>query len=196
MQHSEEHQQEPLADLISRCREGDLAAFRLLMESQQRYAYAVAFRLLHDTDNAQDVVQEAFIRVWNNLGRYRPEVKFTTWLYKIVINLCYDRMKMESRRKRWLGYFGGTREQEEGVHGRDLATDIENADLRTHILREAKSLPPRQRLVFHLRDIQDFSLEEIAERAGMSIGTVKTNLCYARRKIREAVIHWEGGQQE
>ena len=107
---SESDQEEnPAAELISRSRRGDLSAFRLLMESQQRYAYAVAYRLLHDTENAKDVVQEAFIRVWNNLDKYRQEVKFTTWLYKIVINLCYDKMKMESRRKRWLKLFGGGR---------------------------------------------------------------------------------------
>ena len=187
-------EEESAAELVLRCREGDLSAFRLLMESHQRYAYAVAFRLLHDTENAQDVVQEAFIRVWNNLGKYRPAVKFTTWLYKIVIHLCYDRMKMDSRRKKWLGYFGGTGEPDEAIQGRDLAGDIENADLRGHILCEAQKLPPRQRLVFQLRDVQDFSLEEIAVMAGMSIGTVKTNLCYARQKIRAAVTQMQGGE--
>lgn len=189
-----EQDENPAAELISRSSRGDLSAFGLLMDSHKRYAYAVAFRLLHNTENAEDVVQEAFIRVWNNLQAYRSEVKFTTWLYKIVINLCYDRMKMESRRRKWLGYFGGDREQDV-AQSHDLVEDIENADLRRFILGEAKKLPPRQRLVFLLRDVQDFSLQEIAEKTGMSIGTAKTNLCYARQKIRVAVTQREGGLQ-
>ena len=195
MQKSSESEQDSAAELISRSVGGDLPAFRLLMESHQQYAYAVAFRLLHDTENTKDVVQEAFIRVWNNLHAYRREVKFTTWLYKIVINLCYDRMKMESRRKRWLGYFGGLTAGDEVAQGPDLDEEIGNADLRRSILLEAKKLPPRQQLVFRLRDVQDFSLEEIAEMADMSISSAKTNLCYARRRIRIAVMHMRGGEK-
>ncbi len=184
----------PSAELISRSRGGDLQAFRLLMESHQRYAYALAVRLLHDKENAEDVVQEAFIRVWTNLHSYRRDVKFTTWLYKIVINLCYDRMKTESRRKRWLRYFGGLAGTDEVAGGTDLDEAIGNADMREKILTEAKNLPPRQRMVFHLRDVQDFSLQEIAEMAGMSVNSVKTNLCYARRRIRQAVTPVRGDQ--
>ena len=195
MQKSSESEQDSAAELISRSVGGDLPAFRLLMESHQQYAYAVAFRLLHDTENTKDVVQEAFIRVWNNLHAYRREVKFTTWLYKIVINLCYDRMKMESRRQKWFGYVARLSEDDKVAQGRNLDEDIENADLREHILCEARKLPPRQHLVFHLRDIQDFSIEEIAEMASMSVSSVKTNLCYARRRIRVAVMNMQGGLQ-
>jgi RNA polymerase sigma-70 factor (ECF subfamily) len=173
--------------LIARSIAGDLGAFRSLMESQQRYAYAVAFRLLHDDEGAKDIVQEAFIRVWNNISRYRPESRFTTWLYKIVVNLCYDRMKMESRRKSVFGSIGGLFGGAEIADSRDPEQEAEDTDLREHILSAAKRLPPKQRLVFLLRDIQDLSIEDIAEIGRMSVGSVKTNLCYARRVLRIAV---------
>jgi RNA polymerase sigma-70 factor (ECF subfamily) len=174
--------------LIVRSLEGDLSAFRLLMESQQRYAYAVALPLLRNEENAREVVQEAFVRVWNNLARYRREVKFTTWLYKIVVNLCYDKMKMESRRKNIFGSIGALFDGGDVAGSQDVHRQLEQADLRDHILSEAKKLPPKEQLVFHLRDVQDFSLQEIAEIAGLSIASVKTNLCYARRRLRMALI--------
>jgi RNA polymerase sigma-70 factor, ECF subfamily len=186
-----EQKNKRLQELIERSLSGDLSAFRLLMESQQRYAYAVAFPLLRNEENAKDVVQEAFIRVWNNLSAYRREVKFTTWLYKIVINLCYDRMKMDSRRKNIFGYIGDLLGRNDFAGSKSLHEEIEKTDLCRHVLAEAKKLPPKEQLVFHLRDVQDFSIEEIAEMASISVASVKTNLCYARKKIRVAVIRMQ-----
>ncbi len=174
--------------LIVRSLQGDLSAFRLLMESQQRFAFAVALPLLRNQENAREVVQEAFVRVWINLARYRQEVKFTTWLYKIVVNLCYDRMKMESRRNKIFGSIGALFDGSDVAGSEDVHGQIEKADLRDHILSEAEKLPPKERLIFHLRDVQDLSIQEVAEIAGVSIASVKTNLCYARRRLRLALI--------
>ena len=80
--------------IIERSRGGDGEAFRLLVKAHQGYAYALAFRLVCDDEAAKDVVQESFIRIWKHLPEYRPTVKFTTWMYRIVVNLSYDRLKM------------------------------------------------------------------------------------------------------
>jgi RNA polymerase sigma-70 factor (ECF subfamily) len=190
-----EQKHQLIQELVERSLNGDLSAFRLLMESQQRYAYAVAFPLLRDEENTKDVVQEAFIRVWNNLGAYKSDVKFTTWLYKIVINLCYDRMKMDSRRKNIFGYIGDLLGRNDFSPGKSLLEEIERNDLCKQVLSEAKKLPPKEQLVFHLRDVQDFSIEEIAEMAGISVASVKTNLCYARKKIRVAVSRMQESER-
>ena len=182
-----EEQQKHVRELIGRSIGGDLTAFRALMESHQRYAYAVALPLLRDEERANDAVQEAFIRVWKNLRSYRPEVKFTTWLYTIVVRLCYDAMKMESRRNNIFSAIGDLIGRSDNTEGGNLQEEIENADLCRHVLSEATKLPPKERLVFHLRDVENFSMEEIAEMAGISVALVKTNLCYARRKLRIAV---------
>jgi RNA polymerase sigma-70 factor (ECF subfamily) len=173
--------------LVERIVAGDREAFRALMVEHQRYAYILAIRLLRNDDDAKDVVQEAFIRVWNNLGRYRPEIKFTTWLYTIIVNLCYDKMKMEARRKGIFGQISGLFGIDELADSRDLHKETEHRDLKNLILAAAQKLSPMQRLVFHLRDIQDCTIEEIAKVAGISAGSVKTNLCYARKRICAAV---------
>ena len=186
---------EEIQKLIRRSLGGDLAAFRMLMESQQQYAYAVAFPLLRNEENAKDVVQEAFVRVWKNLGKYRHEVKFTTWLYKIVINLCYDRIKMDSRRKNIFGYASDLAGSSDAAVSGTPYDEAEKTDLCRHALAEAKNLPPKERLVFSLRDVQDFSIEEIAECTGISIASVKANLCYARKKIRIALNRLQESEQ-
>lgn len=191
---SEQHKPD-LPDLIQRSLDGDIAAFGSLMDSQKQYAYAVAFRLLHDEENSKDVVQETFIRVWKNFGKYRKEIKFTTWLYKIVVNLCYDKIKMNTRRKNIFGYAENLFRNNDVADSRDFHLEAEKSDLCNHIISESKNLPPKEYLVFHLRDILDFSIEEIAEIAGMSIGSVKTNLCYARRRIRIAVNRLQESEQ-
>ena len=89
---------------------------------------------------------------------------------------------------------GGGRD-EDIPDGNDLQQAAENVDLSERILSAAKKLPPVQNLVFHLRDVQDFSIEEISEIAGISAGSVKTNLCYARKRLRIAMIHMQEGER-
>ena len=172
--------------LMERCRSGDMSAFRHIVEIHQHYAYTIAFRVLRDEESAKDVVQEAFIRVWKHIAMYQTTVKFTTWLYKIVVHLCYDRMKMESRRRKIVGLFGAMTQNEDLADGRNPVDAYETRDIAEHLLALAKRLPPRQQLVFMLRDVQDFTIAEIAEITEMSAGSVKTNLCYARQRIRAA----------
>ncbi len=173
--------------LVSKSLKGDLDAFRSLMEFHEDYAFALAYRLLHDEEDSKDVVQEAFIRVWNNLPRYRKEVKFTTWLYKIVTNLCYDRMKMDARRRRVLGFFN----RSDVPDGTDVHKRLEDTDLLEYVRSAIRLLPPKERLVLQLRDLQDFSIDEIADLTDMSVASVKTNLCYARKRIRSIMSRVE-----
>jgi len=180
------------AALVARCVAGDRTAFRQLVETYQPYAYALAFRLLRDPDRAADVVQESFIRVWGNVESYRPEGRFTTWLYRIVVNQGYDAMRRERRHGRLFEREGWGEHAVAASGSADPERRLEAADLAERVLQIAALLPPKQRMVFTLRDVQDMTLEEIAEAAGMSIGTVKTNLSYARKRIREALNRLEG----
>lgn len=184
----------PDDELIMTCLRGDRHAFRLLMQAHQRYAYALAFRLLHDDDRAKDAVQEAFIQVWKKLSTYRPEIKFNTWLYKIVVHRCYDRMKMEARKRSAFGFLAGLITPDDIAAEHDVHRELEQSDMRQHILEAAKKLPPRERLVFHLRDLQDFTIAETAEYAGISAAAVKTNLHYARKRIRLELLRVLGNQ--
>jgi RNA polymerase sigma-70 factor (ECF subfamily) len=180
-----------IPELIGRCLRNEGGAFRQLVEEHQRYVFSLAFRMLRDDEEARDVVQETFIRVWKNLHTFDMEAKFTTWLYAITVNLTYDLLKSNTRRRRWLL-------APETVDGQDSAAateeemNIVNRDLAAKIKELAGSLPPKQQLVFVLRDLQDLSVDEVAQILSMSTGTVKTNLCYARKFIRAHMQRLDG----
>jgi RNA polymerase sigma-70 factor, ECF subfamily len=177
--------------IINRCRTGDSSAFREIMEMHYNYTYAVAFKILHSEADAEDIIQEAFVRVWRNISNYQPEKKFTTWLYRIVVNLCYDQLKKESRQRENLTDFSQLPEEERVSIPTCTEKDIEMKDMGSKIIEFAKTLPPKQRLVFSLRDLNDISLEEISQTTGMSMSSVKTNLSYARRYLRRKIEELE-----
>ena len=175
--------QDHLDELINRSKRGDVDAFRHLVERHQGYAFALAFRLVCDEETAKDVVQESFIRIWKHLHKYDPAVRFTTWLYRIVVNLSFDHLKMDMRRKRVIE---NEQEWEEriGVDNTVAEQDLVNRDLAERIRRVATLLPLKQRLVFVLRDLHDLSVQETADVLAMTSGSVKANLSYARQTIR------------
>ncbi len=180
-----------LPELIGRCLRNEGGAFRQLVEEHQRYVFSLAFRVLRDDEDARDVVQETFIRVWKNLHVYDKRAKFTTWLYTITVNLAYDLLKSKTRKRRWLLAPGSAESQNPaGVTEEEM--NIVNRDLAAKIEELAGSLPPKQQLVFVLRDLQDLSVEEVAEALSMTTNTVKTNLCYARKLIRVKMQRLEG----
>jgi RNA polymerase sigma-70 factor (ECF subfamily) len=172
------------ADLISLCQRGNQKAFRELVDGHMQYAYSLAIRLLADEDDAKDVVQEAFIRVWKHLLEYDERVKFTTWLYRIVVNLCYDRLKA---RKRKFGIFDRWNEDDtflDRQSSNDPSVAYVNNETAEMIKRISTSLPFKQRMVFILRDLHEQTVEEVSSILDMSLSSVKTNLCYARRAVR------------
>ena len=188
---------ERLADapvLPSQCR--DLSAFEHLVRSYQPYAYALAMKFLCDEQEAADVVQETFIRIWNNLHRYDPNRKFTTWMYAIVSNLCVDRFRV-LRRTRWL-----FRSEDSDQLFDDLPDERNWESLHSQqelaaIIRTlAGRLSRAQRLVFTLRDLHDLPVDEVVTITGMSAGSVKTNLHYARKTIRNILIRQYGVKRE
>jgi RNA polymerase sigma-70 factor (ECF subfamily) len=170
--------------MIRRCQDGDLDAFNELILHHQQYAFSVAIHLLCDEQDARDAVQETFLRVWEHFHRYEPERKFTTWLYTIVTNVCLDRLR---HRKRWQRLFAtgvADGEVEDLPEEQDLSTLHSNRELCAIIRTLTDQLPPKQRLVFVLRDLEDLPVEEVATISGMSEASVKTNLHLARRRLR------------
>lgn len=160
---------------------GDGDAFRYIVEQNQEFVFRAAFQILASEDDARDATQECFIRVWKNLPAFDVTKKLQTWLYKIVVNICYDELRRAyKKRKQTL---------DERIYNRpsddDVESDTINAELARKIKNLANDLKPRQRMIFVLRDLQQLDMKEIAGILGISVSAVKSNLCYARKNIRE-----------
>jgi RNA polymerase sigma-70 factor (ECF subfamily) len=165
-------------------RRGDTSDFRQVVAIHQGYAFGLAFRILCESEEAKDVVQECFIRMWTHRAEYRPGVKLTTWIYTIVSNLCCDRLRARMRRARV--FTSTAAEAEDFAASSDEGPEelAENRDLAARITALSAGLPEKQRTIFTLRDLQDQTIEEIADMLGMTSQSVRTNLCYARAAIR------------
>jgi len=178
-------------DILSRCVKGDLVAFRKLVETFQPYAYALSLRILCEPEDARDVVQESFIRVWKHLPQYDVRKKFTTWLYKIVTNLCYDLLKSRERKSKWIVPRANELQEASSPSGENPEMRCVNKDLIDRIKVLAEGLTPKQRIVFILRDLQDLAMQEVMEITGLSSSKVKSNLYHARMNIREKLLMLE-----
>jgi len=165
-----------------------MLAFRQLVDTLQPFVYRLAFRLLCNEDEAKDVVQETFIRVWLHLHKYRPDARFSTWLYKIACNLCYDRLRAIKRSQ-----VNSTTvfdlSQLDVPEENDIEQSLINRNLIEWITALTHDLTPKQKLVFTLRDIEGMELEEIREITGMSGEKIKSNLYLARQYIRKRIVN-------
>ncbi|HUU46405.1 MAG TPA: sigma-70 family RNA polymerase sigma factor [Acidobacteriota bacterium] len=167
------------SDLIVRARRGESAAWRTLIERYQNQVYAIAFRMVGDADDAQDIAQEVFVRFYRTLDRFRPDGRIATWLYRVAVNLAIDTKRRRLRRPD---------ETVEPVDQNPLPdTRAEQRDLRVILERIIHTLPPKQRRVLVLRDLQGFSTEEIAEILRCRQNTVRVHLARARLRVKEIV---------
>jgi RNA polymerase sigma-70 factor, ECF subfamily len=176
-------QQSTLNELVVLSRQNDARAFRQLVEAHQAMVFTLAFRLLCNEDDARDIVQESFIRVWKNLNRFNTSMKFTTWLYTIATNLCYDKLKSEKRnttiRLTNQNVLNGF------ISDENMEKTIINAELAQIITSLTNELTPKQKLVFTLSDLEGLGTDEITAITGLSAAKIKSNLFLARQFLRK-----------
>jgi RNA polymerase sigma-70 factor, ECF subfamily len=174
--------------LVQRARSGDFDAFEQLFDRHRLLVYRFSYQMTQRRDDAEDMVQEAFVRAYQNLHRYRDEAKFTTWLLRIVSNLCTDQARMTTRRSNL--------EQKEAVGALDWMTvgnfenPLENLeqDRRRVALRKAiAALPDHHRMMIVMRDIEEREYNDIAEVLGCTVGGAKLRVLRARRALRDRV---------
>jgi RNA polymerase sigma-70 factor, ECF subfamily len=173
------------SDIIAKAIAGDTYAFRLLVEKHQTFAYSLSCRFLSSQDDAADVTQEAFIRLWKNISKYRPEIKLTTWLYKIITNLCLDHLKSRHRKRFKDMVEIGDHHEIIDPSGADQL--LLSEEFRILLFQMASELTPKQKAVFILRDLEELEIKEVSDILSMSAGNVKSNLYYARVKMSELI---------
>ncbi len=185
--------------LIERAAKGDQRAFRELVQRHQRRATSVAWGIVRNQEDAREVVQDAFVRVWKHLADFAGQASFSTWLYRIVYNLSIDllrrrspgkpveiddRTDLEGAPSELLPYRGET----------DPFASVGRARLVDAMQKALDQLPEYHRAVIVLREVEGMSYEEIAEATSVPKGTVMSRLFHARRKM-QAILHESLGSE-
>jgi RNA polymerase sigma-70 factor, ECF subfamily len=193
-------QSEPQVDegrLIQEIRAGKTELFEYFVRQYQKKLTRIAYRFLRDTGEADCAAQESFLRAYQSLGAFREGSTFETWLTRICINWCKDRLK----RRRLVLYFhqAPARGDEDGEGPQDMAAhpapsperQAAGRQIRERLREAIETLSPRQRSVFVMKHFEEMSIPEIAELTGLDSGTVKSHLFRAAQKIREHLSDWK-----
>jgi RNA polymerase sigma-70 factor (ECF subfamily) len=177
-------------DLMARIARGDDDAFETLVNRHQSSVLNLIYRFIGDRSQTKDLAQEVFLRVWQGAKTYKPEAKFTTWLYRITANLCLNELK-SSRRKKWL-QFPMSNLDHEVQSEEDLPDNSPSPEdlllakeRRRQIANALQSLPENQRMALILKRYDALSYEEIAKVIGCSVSAVESLLVRAKRTLQE-----------
>ena len=190
--------------LVRRCREGDQGAFRTLVERYQRKAVAQALGMLKDKDDAMDVAQEAFVKVYRYLDHFKGDSSFYTWLYRIVANLCVDRMRRKSSAQHADNVeFDEKMDQEElataGILSTKLGSNPQKAALRAELAEKIDEalgqIPEKHREILVMRELEGMSYEDLARVLKIPKGTVMSRLFHARAKMQALLSEYLGKDQ-
>ena len=173
--------------LIARAQSGDTAAFRELVERHQSRAYALALRILRSASDAEEVAQDAFVRAWRALPRFRGESAFATWLHRIAVRLAAARAALLGRRRGREATLDDPR-----VVGTEARENPKPHDESARIEALMERLSMAQRAVVTLYYYEDRSVEDVARLLGMPENTVKTHLSRARAALRAGWLESEG----
>jgi RNA polymerase sigma-70 factor, ECF subfamily len=183
-------------DLMARIAQGDNDSFEILVNRHQPPVLNLIYRFIGDKTQAKDLGQEVFLRVWQAASSYKPEAKFTTWIYRITANLCFNELK-SSRRKKLFQFMRPGADHETGA-GEGLpdrspsAEDLLLVKERSLQITEAlQTLPENQRMAIILKRYDDLSYEEIARVIDCSVSAVESLLVRAKRTLQEKLKNVE-----
>jgi RNA polymerase sigma-70 factor, ECF subfamily len=189
-------------ELVRRARENDPGAVDQLIRRYQKKVYSIAYQMSgSDPEDARDCAQEALIQVFRNLARFEGRSRFSTWLYRVVVNTCLDARR---RRRRWLQMIFTRRTEKPDAadadpvldnfpapeDGTDPVSKVSGEELKRDVTDAMHRLSDKQRTVFQLKVFQEMSIPEIAAATGMAEGTVKSHLFRATQSVRDQLRYW------
>jgi RNA polymerase sigma-70 factor (ECF subfamily) len=173
-------------ELIEQCRGGNFTNFRKLIELTSPFAFSVAIRILGDEDQARDVVQETLVTIWQKLEKIKTAEVYKTWIYRIVVNKCYDHMRRAKRNPEF-NASEATWTMISNTVSQGTCTELENSEISKIIHVLTQKLSAKQKAVFVLSDLEGMTNDEVSEITGLSKSAVKANLYHARKSISEKV---------
>jgi RNA polymerase sigma-70 factor (ECF subfamily) len=169
-------------DLVRRLKAGEAGAFEELVALYRERVYRVAWRVVRDDETAEDVAQEAFIRVFRHVHRFEERSSLYTWIYRITVNIALNRLRRD--RFRQMVPLGDLQWEDRRPQA-DASHEAMSSELAERVNAAVRALPDKQRAVFTLRFFEDMSHKEIAAVVGCSEGTSKANYFHAVRKLRK-----------
>jgi RNA polymerase sigma-70 factor, ECF subfamily len=177
--------------LVARARDGDARAFEQLVRCHQRAMYAVALRILGNPADAEDATQDGFVTAWRRLPQFRSDARYSTWLYRIVVNHALSELRRRARRPDTSVELSDLDASDQPVA---LTTDPYQrseasaflVDLRTALA----DLPTDLRVCWVLREVENCSYEEVATIVGVSLDTARGRIYRARRRLAEMMASW------
>ena len=182
------------ADLVRAAQRGDEGAFDQLVRAHDHQVLRMAYNLLHSEEDARDVYQEAFLRVYRNLPKFRFDCSFSTWLYRIVANLCLDHLRKRKVRQEEPATFTAESGQVDRLQfiaeeraDVDPERRFESAEVNSRIQEVLAELTPRERVVFEMRHFQGMRLRAIGQALGVTEEAAKNCLFRATHKMRAAL---------
>lgn len=180
-------------ELVARSQNGDINAFEELVCQHERKIFTIAYRMLGNTEDASDISQEAFLRAFSAIKKFRGEASFSTWVCQIVTNLCRDELRKKYRtnvesldEKITIG--------DSEIHKQLAVSEpgpeerYESKELQHKLQSLINTLSPEFRMALILRDIYGYSYDEIAEKLECSLGTVKSRINRARKYLKEQLL--------
>ena len=185
--------------LVKRVRSGDQRAFKLLVERYQRKVYAVALGMLKDKEEAMDVSQEAFVKVYKYLDHFKGDASFYTWLYRITVNICIDVIRKRQSAGGEAVEFDETMpmdvsEAHIGALGSRLGTNPQKSALRRELAEKIQealaTVPEKHRAILLLREIEGMSYEDLSRTLDIPKGTVMSRLFHARAKVQKILSQY------
>lgn len=173
-----------MSETIQEAKNGDAKAFALIVRQYRQSVFRICVRILGDSDEAEDAVQETFVRAWQAISGYDIRFSIATWLGAIACRQCYDVLRRRKRRRR---YEQEALRQRGGDCALDPESDVAGRDLEMRFRKVTSTLAPMQRTVFVLAEIEGLPFEEIRRITGWSAVQIKSNLYIARQKVRKAL---------
>ena len=175
------------AELIEKACSGDLAAYQEFIRLYSPRVHAIAYQMVGNSIDAQDIAQEVFIRLYRSLRTYKPRFTFTTWLYRLTVNRSIDYLRKHTRHRNIsLENFKDESLLMDSAPSPDRSLELN--ELKGAIQRISEGLTWKQRKVFVLRELQGFSTEEVAQILKCRVSTVRVHLSKARRHIKNALL--------
>jgi RNA polymerase sigma-70 factor (ECF subfamily) len=167
--------------LVARARGGDPDAFDVLVTRHRRAVYQVCFRFVHQHEDASDLAQEVFVRAWRGLARFKGDAAFSTWLYRIAVNACLNKVSTRGLAAEPLG----DRDHFEDPHAERPGAGLRREERATAVRRAIGALPARQRATLVLRVYHELTHQQIADILGSSVGAVKANFFHALANLKK-----------